>query len=105
MKSELGDVVRKSVRVNSVNTLPRFNGGTPLHKFAVCRKEAASLLDISPATFDEWVRRGWMPRGVKIGGLRRWDTAEVRASWLNLMEQNMDLKEDDGENPFDYAVG
>ena len=52
-----------------------------------------------------WVRRGWMPRGVKIGGLRRWDTAEVRASWLNLMEQNMDVKEDDGENPFDYAVG
>ena len=33
MKSELGDVVRKGVRVNSVNTLPRFDGGTPLHKF------------------------------------------------------------------------
>lgn len=105
MTPERSDSVRKIVRVDSVKTLQRADVGAPLHKFAVCRKEAASLLDISPATFDEWVRRGWMPRGVKIGGLRRWDTAEVRASWLNLMEQNMDQEEDDGQNPFDYAVG
>ncbi|WP_234906787.1 hypothetical protein [Rhizobium rhizogenes] len=46
-----------------------------------------------------------MPKGVKIGALRRWDTAEVRAFWLNLKEQNLDRDEDDAENPFDYAVG
>lgn len=76
----------------------------PVHKFAVSRNEAAALLDISPSTFDEWVRRGWMPKGVKIGALRRWDTLEVRTSWNSLMERNVDL-EDDGENPFDHTIG
>ncbi|NTG41677.1 helix-turn-helix domain-containing protein [Agrobacterium rhizogenes] len=88
-----------------MRTEPQSSPEAPLHKFAVCRREAASLLDISPGTFDEWVRRGWMPKGVKIGALRRWDTAEVRAFWLNLKEQNLDRDEDDAENPFDYAVG
>nr|WP_299505104.1 DNA-binding protein [uncultured Rhizobium sp.] len=74
-------------------------------KFAVCRREAASLLDISPATFDEWVRRGWMPKGVKLGALRRWDTAEIWASWHGLLEQNTNLEDDDAENPFDHTVG
>ena len=76
-----------------------------MQKFAVCRREAALLLDISPGTFDEWVRRGWMPKGVKLGALRRWDTMEVRACWLNLIEQNTRLEEDDGQNPFDHTIG
>jgi predicted DNA-binding transcriptional regulator AlpA len=78
----------------------------PLFRFAVCRTEAAALLDISTGTFDEWVRRGWMPKGVKLGTLRRWDAAEVRASWQMLVERHRDVEEDDdGENPFDHFVG
>ncbi len=76
-------------------------------KFAVSRREAAALLDISTSTFDEWVRRGWMPKGVKVGALRRWDTGEVRACWHALQERASELEEDDAdaENPFDRAIG
>jgi len=76
-----------------------------IHKIAVCRREAASLLDISASTFDEWIRRGWMPTGIKIGALRRWDMSEVMACWQELIEQNKQGEEDDGENPFDSTVG
>lgn len=73
---------------------------------AVSRPEAAALLDISPSTFDEWVRRGWMPRGVKIGTLRRWDTSDVLSSWRRLVELRRSGEEDDdGENPFDHTIG
>jgi excisionase family DNA binding protein len=77
------------------------------HKFAVSRREAAALLDISMSTFDEWVRRGRMPKGVKVGALRRWDTGEVRTCWHALQESALELEEDDadGENPFDRAIG
>lgn len=79
---------------------------TPLAKFAVCRAEAAALLDVSTGTFDEWVRRGWMPKGVKLGMLRRWDTAEVRSAWNNLLERHRETQEeDDHDNPFDQTVG
>jgi predicted DNA-binding transcriptional regulator AlpA len=81
----------------------RSTGNLP---FAVSRPEAAALLDISMSTFDEWVRRGWMPRGIKIGALRRWDTGDVLSSWRKLVElQRGGEEEDDGENPFDHTVG
>ena len=44
-----------------------------IYKVAVSRVRAVELLDVSPGTFDDWVRRGLMPKGVKIGALRRWD--------------------------------
>jgi excisionase family DNA binding protein len=75
------------------------------NRIAVRRQEAANLLDVSASTFDEWVRRGLMPKGIKIGGLRRWDAAEVKASWQDLVEQNRDPEEDDGTNPFDETIG
>ncbi|GEM_PF-1005461 len=79
---------------------------SPIFKFAVSRAEAAALLDISTGTFDEWVRRKWMPAGIKIGALRRWDVAEILAAWRVLVEKNMLVEEDDdGENPFDHVVG
>lgn len=76
-----------------------------LYKFAVSRVRAAELLDVSTGTFDDWVRRGLMPKGVKIGALRRWDAEEIRASWYDIKEHGLSGDEDDGENPFDYAVG
>lgn len=77
----------------------------PLYKFAVSRVRAAELLDVSPGTFDDWVRRGMMPKGVKIGALRRWDAEEIRASWYEMKEQELSGDEDDGENPFDSLIG
>ena len=76
-----------------------------IYKVAVSRARAAELLDVSPGTFDDWVRRGLMPKGVKIGALRRWDAEEIRASWHDIREQLLSGDEDDGENPFDHAVG
>ncbi|QPC88344.1 DNA-binding protein [Mesorhizobium sp. NBSH29] len=77
----------------------------PIYKVAVSRVRAAELLDVSTDTFDDWVLRGLMPKGVKIGALRRWDTEEIRASWYDIKEQGLSGDEDDGENPFDHAVG
>lgn len=77
----------------------------PTYKVAVSRIRAAELLDVSTGTFDDWVRRGLMPKGVKIGALRRWDAEEIRASWYDIKEQGLSGDEDDGENPFDHAVG
>ncbi|HEY0122603.1 MAG TPA: DNA-binding protein [Rhizobium sp.] len=77
----------------------------PMYEVAVSRARAAELFNISTGTFDDWVRRGLMPKGVKIGALRRWDAEEIRASWYDMKEQGLSGDEDDGENPFDYAVG
>lgn len=90
-----------------MGTEGRQGAGDALTKFAVSRRQAAALLDISMSTFDEWVRRGWMPRGVKVGALRRWDVGEIRASWHVLQEGASELEENatDGGNPFDQAVG
>jgi predicted DNA-binding transcriptional regulator AlpA len=78
----------------------------PLLRFAVGRLEASKLLDVSPGTFDNWVRQGLMPKGVKIGSLRRWDAAQLRACWYDLVEANQEGDiEDDLENPFDKTVG
>lgn len=77
----------------------------PIYKVAVSRVRAAELLDVSPGTFDDWVRRGLMPKGIKIGVLRRWDAEEIRASWCDIKEQGLSGDESDSENPFDYAVG
>lgn len=73
---------------------------------AVSRHEAAALLDISTSTFDEWIRKGWMPHGIKVGALRRWDTCDVLLSWRKLVElQRTAEEDDDGENPFDQTIG
>lgn len=78
----------------------------PLPRFAVSRIEAANLLDVCVGTFDNWVRQGLMPKGIKIGSLRRWDAGQLRACWYDLVEssQEGDL-DDDQENPFDHTVG
>lgn len=78
----------------------------PLVRFAVGRLEAARLLDVSPGTFDTWVRQGLMPKGIKIGNLRRWDAGQLRACWYDLVEANQEGDvDDDIENPFDKTVG
>lgn len=74
-------------------------------KVAVSRAEAAAMLCISASTFDDWVRRGLMPKGIKIGSLRRWDVEEIKAAWRSIVEGKMLDEEDDGENPFDNVVG
>lgn len=84
---------------------PQINLSPTILKFAVSRTEAALLLDISTGTFDDWVRRGIMLNGIKIGALRRWDVAEILNFWRILIEQK---RNDDGgneENPFDDIIG
>lgn len=40
----------------------------------------AAELDISESTVDEWVRRGFLPKPIRLGGSVRWCWAEVEAS-------------------------
>lgn len=84
---------------------PQHKLSPTIFKFAVSRTEAALLLDISTGTFDDWVRRGIMPNGIKIGILRRWDVAEILSSWRILMEKKRKDDEDDDENPFNDIIG
>ncbi len=84
---------------------PQLTVSPVIFKFAVSRTEAALLLDISTGTFDDWVRRGIMPNGVKIGVLRRWDVTEILNSWRVLIEQKRNNDEVDDENPFDDIIG
>ncbi|MCJ7993438.1 DNA-binding protein [Rhizobium cremeum] len=88
-----------------MNTQPKAPIPLPVFKVAVSRTQAAALLDISTGTFDDWVRRGFMPQGVKIEFLRRWDVAEILGAWRALMENNRKPDDDDDENPFDDIVG
>jgi predicted DNA-binding transcriptional regulator AlpA len=43
----------------------------------VTRKRAALELDMSPDTFDEYVRKGVLPQPKRRGKLTRWKWAEI----------------------------
>lgn len=45
----------------------------------VTRKTAADLLDMSPDTFDDYVRAGTLPAPKKRGKLTRWKWDEISA--------------------------
>ncbi|MEJ8474616.1 DNA-binding protein [Roseibium algae] len=77
----------------------------PAFKLAVSRSTAAEMCDISPSTFDKWVELGWMSRGYKIGGLRRWDPEKIRGCLHTLKETALAIEHANTENPFDHAVG
>lgn len=85
--------------------LSHFSQEPPIARLAVKREEAARILSISSTTFDEWVRRTWMPQGIKLEGLRLWDYSELYAAWQHIRETNCIIREDDGKNPFDDIVG
>ncbi len=84
---------------------PQITVSPVIFKFAVSRSEAAVLLDISTGTFDDWIRRGIMPNGIKVGALRRWDVTEILNSWRILMEQKRKEDDENDENPFDDIIG
>ena len=73
-----------------------------LPRFALRRGEAAASLSISPATFDNWVSEGKMPRGRKIGGVMLWDTESVRTAWYALAD--IDTSQPDNDNPYEGIV-
>jgi excisionase family DNA binding protein len=67
------------------------------------RDEAAASLGISATKFDELVAEGKMPKGIKIGAMRLFDTEQVRDAWLQLRDAEA-ADNDDGPNPFDENV-
>jgi predicted DNA-binding transcriptional regulator AlpA len=46
----------------------------------VSRQRAAHELDMSPDTFDDYVRKGVLPQPKRRGGLTRWKWAEINAA-------------------------
>ena len=52
---------------------------TPLHDPYLADKVAANLFGFSVATFWRRVADGTIPRGVKIGGCRRWRLSDLEA--------------------------
>ncbi|WP_102866931.1 helix-turn-helix transcriptional regulator [Pseudovibrio exalbescens] len=76
-----------------------------LSRIAVTRESAALLLEISPSTFDNWIKLGLMPCGSKVRGLRRWDVAEIMACWQALKEGNAEGQSNEKDNPFDKTIG
>lgn len=49
----------------------------------------ASLLDIPVSTFLEYVEKGWLPSGVKIGKHRLWSRDGVNAALASLQEPSL----------------
>jgi predicted DNA-binding transcriptional regulator AlpA len=45
----------------------------------VSAETAAYLLDISRTTFDDYVRRGILPKSIDVGSLPRWSWNELEA--------------------------
>ncbi|WP_200914650.1 helix-turn-helix transcriptional regulator [Bradyrhizobium viridifuturi] len=71
-----------------------------LPRLALRRDEAATAFSISPTLFDQWIERGFMPKGRKIGGVVLWDTDELRQAWCDLRDADGSPK----QNPFDGVV-
>ena len=67
----------------------------PVHKFAVSRNEAAALLDISPSTFDEWMRRGWMAGELSAVDLVKSPVASVPSNVITARIDKHAMKMDD----------
>lgn len=85
--------------------MPHQKKHTRSEKLAVSRSTAADMFDISPTTFDTWIGRGWMPKGYKFGGLRRWVVKDLQSSLHDLTETNSVIDNEDTKNPFDHTVG
>lgn len=75
---------------------------------AARRERAAALLDISPSTFDSWIKKGLLPAGTKVDGVRLWYVPDLVSCFLDLQNQGqpkLEGDEDSGKNPFDDIVG
>ena len=53
-----------------------------LQPLTVSAAEAAALLGVSRSTWYDWHDAGRTPRGLKIGGRRLWDYAELQR-WVS----------------------
>jgi predicted DNA-binding transcriptional regulator AlpA len=71
-----------------------------LPRFAMRREEAAASVAVSPTKWDEWVKDGRMPKGLKIDGVVLWDTAQVLDAW----ERLRDTPQSSARNAFDGVV-
>jgi predicted DNA-binding transcriptional regulator AlpA len=60
------------------------------------REEAAASVAVSPTKWDEWVKDGRMPKGLKIDGVVLWDTAQVLDAWERLRDTQSSRNAFDG---------
>lgn len=67
-----------------------------LPRFAMRREEAAASVAVSPTKWDEWVKDGRMPKGLKIDGVVLWDTAQVLDAWERLRDTQSSRNAFDG---------
>lgn len=75
-----------------------------LPRFALRRVEAAASFSISPSLFDTWVKSGIMPEGKRVRGVILWDAEALRTAWQSIADNDEQMAEDEGENPFDNLV-
>jgi predicted DNA-binding transcriptional regulator AlpA len=67
----------------------------------VSRKRAAIELDMSPDTFDEYVRKGTLPQPKRRGKLTRWKWAEI----INVLDGGHLSVVQSVEDQYDQGVG
>ena len=71
-------------------------------RFALRRGEAAAALGISPSTFDNWIKKGRIGKGMSIDGVTLWDVQKLHESWQKM--QDGEDEADDNDNPFNGVV-
>jgi len=67
----------------------------------ISRKRAARQLDMSPDSFDSYVRQGILPPPKRRGKLTRWKWAEIRDV---LDGGNISVVQSPPEDPYDRGV-
>ncbi len=68
----------------------------PEHRIGLSRTQAASLIGVSPNTFDAMVDRGHMPKAIRIGARRIWARPALEAAFNALSTGDGSAKMGDG---------
>lgn len=67
----------------------------PEFRIGLSRTEAASLIGVSPGTFDGMVERGEMPKAKRIGARRVWSRAAIERAFDALPTGEVQLHRED----------
>ena len=73
----------------------------PIERLAYRRDEAAAALGIGLTKFEDWVKRGMMPKPVKVDGCSLYDARQLEVAWQAILAGEGGAI--DSTNPYDES--